>query len=51
MFIYFILHFWLWWVFVTAHGLSPVSMSGGYSLVKVHGLLIAVSSLSGEHGL
>ena len=36
--------FWLCWVFVTACGLSIVGVSGGYSLVAVHGLLIAVAS-------
>ena len=35
----------LHWVFVAIHGLSPVSVSGSYSLVAVQGLLIAVSSL------
>ena len=33
------------------HRLCIVSASGGYSLVVVHGLLIAVSSLVEEHGL
>ena len=31
--------------------LSLVLESGGYSLVGVHGLLVAVVSLVGEHGL
>ena len=31
--------------------LSLVAVSGGYSLVVVHGLLIAVASLVAEHGL
>lgn len=30
-------------------GLSPVAVSGGSSLVAVHGLLIAVVSLTVEH--
>ena len=34
------------------HGLSsPVAVSGGYSLVAVHGLLIVVASTVVEHGL
>ena len=36
------IYFWLRWVFVAAHGLS---------LVAVSGLLIAVASLVVEHGL
>ena len=32
------------WVFVAAHGLSLVVGSGGYSLVGIRGLLIAVAS-------
>ena len=32
-------------------GFSLVAVSGGYSLVAVHGLLIAVASLVPEHGL
>ena len=39
----FILYFWLRWVFVAAHGLSPVMASEGYSL--------AVASLVVEHRL
>ena len=31
-------------------GFSLFSASGAFSLVAVHGLLIAVSSLVGEHG-
>ena len=31
--------------------LSLVALSGGYSLVVVHGLLIAVASPVAEHGL
>ena len=41
----------MWWVFVAAHRLSPVSVSGGCPLVAVPGLLTAASSLFGEHGL
>ena len=32
-------------------GFSPAAASGGYSLVAVHGLLIAVASLVVEHRL
>ena len=38
-------------VFVITHGLSLVVANGGYSLVSVHGLLVAVASLVAEHGL
>ena len=38
-------------VSVAAHRLSVAEASGGYSLVLVHGLLIAVASLGAEHGL
>ena len=54
LFIYlylFIYYFWLHWVFVAAHGLSLVAVSGGLLFVAVHGLLIAVASLAAEHGL
>ena len=43
--IYFFIYLWLCWVFLTAWGLSLVSASGGYSLIAVHGLLIAMVSL------
>jgi len=43
------LYFWLCWVFIIAQGLSLVAATGGYSLVVVHGLLIAVASLVLEH--
>ena len=36
--------FWPWWVFVAALGLSLVAVNGGYSLVEVQELLIAVAS-------
>ena len=32
-------------------GFSLVAVSGGYCLVEVHGLLIAVACLVAEHGL
>ena len=35
---------------VAAHGLSLVAVSGSYSLVEVHGLLVVVTS-RGEHWL
>ena len=38
-----LIYFWLRWVFVAAHGLSLVAVSGG--------LLIAVTSLVAEHRL
>ena len=41
----------LHWVFVAACRLSLVVVSGGYFLVAVRGLLIAVASLSVEHRL
>ena len=43
--------FGLCWVFVVVHGLSPAAVSGGYSLVAVPGVLIAIASLVSEHGL
>ena len=47
LFTYFHLH----WVFMAARGLSRVAAHGGYSLVLVNGLLIAVASRVLEHGL
>ena len=44
LFSFFFFFFWLLWVFIAAHGLSLVAESGGYSLVVVCGLLIAVAS-------
>ena len=45
------IYFWLHWVFVAAHRLSLVVVSG-LLFVAVHGLLIAVLLLlSAEHGL
>ena len=41
----------LWWVYTAAWAFSLVVASGGYSLVAVHGLFIAVTSLAVEHGL
>ena len=48
LFIYF---FRLCWVFAAAQTFSQVVASKGYSLVAVHGLLIAVASLVVEHRL
>ena len=48
LFIYF---FWLRWIFVAVSGLSPVVVRGGYSLISVNGLLIAVAPLVVEHRL
>ena len=39
--------YWLCWVFIVAHGLSPVAATG----VVVYRLLIAVASLVVEHRL
>ena len=36
------IYFWLCWVFIATRGLSLVVVSGGYSLVVVRGLRIAV---------
>ena len=38
-------YFWLCWIFFAACGLPLVLESGGYGLVAVRGLLIAVASL------
>ena len=43
---YLLIYFWLCWVFVAARGFSVVgAREGGYSLVAVCGLCIAVASL------
>ena len=42
---------WLYWVFTAVGRLSLAAESGGYSLIVVQGLLIAVASLVAEHGL
>ena len=41
----------LHWGFVAASGLSLLAVSGGYSLVAAHGILIAVAPLVAEHRL
>ena len=45
------MYFWRWWVFVAATGLSLAVVRGGYSVLVVLGLLIAVASLVVELGL
>ena len=45
------IYFWLLWVFVAVRGLSLVAVSGGYSFIVVHRLLIVVASLVAEHRL
>ena len=45
------IYFWLSWVFVAVYGLSPVVVSGGYSLVAVGRLLIAGASLAAEKAM
>ena len=47
----FVFIFWLCWVRVAAQGLSLAVGRGDYSLVAVHGLLIAVASLFVVQGL
>ena len=49
-FAYNFIYFWLYWVFVAAHGLSPVAASRAL-LFAMHELLIAVASFVAEHGL
>ena len=43
--------FWLHWVFVAAHRLSLVAVSGGYSSLRCAGFSITVASLVAEHRL
>ena len=47
----FYLFIWLCWVFVAECRLSLAAVSGGYSLVAVCRLLIAVASLVAEQAL
>ena len=44
------LFFWLHWVFVAAHRLSLVVMSGGHSFLQCAGLLTGVASPVAEQG-
>ena len=46
-----VVNFWLCWVFIAVPEVSLVEANGGYSLVKVGRLLVAVASLVLEHGL
>ena len=46
-----LIYFWLCWVFIAVPRPSLFAVSGGYSLVAVHGLLTAVASLVAEHRL
>ena len=39
------LFFWLHWVFVAVHGLSPVAVSGGHSLLRCAGFSLPLASL------
>ena len=51
IYIFFFIFFWLHWVFVAARGLFSGCGERGLLFVAVRGLLIAVASLVGEHGL
>ena len=49
---YFFLNYFFISVFLAGRvGFSLVAVSRGYSVVGVHGFLIAVASLTAEHGL
>ena len=49
--IFYFIHFWLHRLFIAVCRLSLVAVSGGYSLVAMQGLLIAVAALAAGHGL
>ena len=49
--IYLLTYFWLVRLFTAAWDFSLAGVSGGYSLVAVHGFPIAVDSLVVEHRL
>ena len=49
--VYLFIYFWPNWVFSAASRPSLVMESGGYSLVAVHGFLIAAAALFGQRGL
>ena len=49
--VYFLINFCLLWVIVASSGLSLVVVSGGHSLIAVHGVLVALVSFVAEHGL
>ena len=42
---YLLSYFWLRWVFVAEHGLSPAAAGGSYSLVAVRCFLISMASV------
>ena len=46
--IYLFIYFWLCWIFIAAHGLSLCN-EWGLLFIVLHGLLIMVTSLVGEH--
>ena len=46
-----LIYYWLYWVFVTAQGLSLAVEPGGYSLAAVHRFLMPIASLVPEHNL
>ena len=52
-FIYLFIYFWLCWVFVAAHGLSLVAVSGGYSSLWCAGFslrwLLLLRSMGSRH--
>ena len=48
---YLFIYFWLHWVFVAAHGIFLVATSRGYSLIAMHGFLIAVAPLVVQYEL
>ena len=53
LFIYLFIYFWLHWVFVAAHGLSLVVVSGGYSSLQCTGFslrwLLFLWSMGSRH--
>ena len=51
IYLFYLFCFWLRWIFVAVPGLSLVAVSGGYSFIVVHRLLIVVASLVAEHRL
>ena len=53
LFIFKIMCFWLCWVLVAAHGLSPVGVSGGHSLSRciMAASLVAWAQVLGTHRL
>lgn len=45
----YIIYFWLCFFLIATHQLFLVLVSGGYSLVDMHRLLLAVDALVAEH--